>query len=291
MTDHLTPVATEYYKLAAGHRPIPAELPSEERHSLRKLPFEQAHNFRDHGGYQSRDGRSLKWGMIYRTDKLSSLSEEDQKYLERLSVRRIVDFRSDEERGMDPHALPADTAIRVEPMPIAVDAAQIELVTARLQQRDVSVDDMAALLIDANREMISQFTPVYRNWMQSLLHADNYPQLFHCTAGKDRTGLAAALLLHALDVPENTIMDDYLATNHYTAARTDQVIKQISAMDTLQVSEDVIRVLFNVQPQFINAAFDTIADSYGDLQRYFEVGLGLSSQQREQLCDLLLEDN
>ncbi len=275
--------------LDASARPIPVDLPSTQRDNLRKLPFEQAHNFRDLGGYQSRDGRQLKWGMIYRTDKLSALSEEDQKYLQRLALRRIVDFRSDEERLSAPHALPIDCDIRIDAMPIAVEAAQIELVTARLKQENVSAGDMEAMLIDANREMISRYTPVYRQWIQSLLHTDHYPQLFHCTAGKDRTGLAAALLLHALDVPEETIMEDYLATNDYTEAYTEQTITQIFAMKLLPVSEEVIRALFRVQPQFINAAFDTISESYGNLQNYFEHGLGFTPSQQQDLRDLLLE--
>ena len=283
-------LASQHSELNADQRPIPMQLPPHERHTLRKLPFEQAHNFRDLGGYENRDGQQLKWGMIYRTDKLSSLSEEDQRYLQRLDVRRIVDFRSDEERLSAPHTLANANQVRVDAMPITVDAAQVELVTARLQQDNVSAADMGAFLIDANREMVSRYTPVYRQWMQSLLNGDHYPQLFHCTAGKDRTGLAAALLLHALDVPEDTIMEDYLATNHYTAARIDQVIEQIAQLDMLRADEAVIRTLFNVQPQFINAAFETIDEHYGSLNGYFEQGLGIDAKQRQQLRDLLLED-
>ena len=92
-----------FSQLSADERPIPAQLPPEERLALRKLPFEQAHNFRDLGGYLSGDGRYTRWGKIYRTDKLSSLSEQDQRYLQRLGVKRIVDFRSDEERNTAPH--------------------------------------------------------------------------------------------------------------------------------------------------------------------------------------------
>lgn len=283
-------LASQHRGLTAAQRPIPNQLPHHERHSLRKLPFEQAHNFRDLGGYKNRDGQQLKWGMIYRTDKLSSLSEEDQRYLQRLEVKRIVDFRSDEERLSAPHALASGYAVRVDAMPITVDAAQIELVTARLQQEDVSADDMAAFLVDANREMVVRYTPVYRQWMHSLLEQDHYPQLFHCTAGKDRTGLAAALLLHALDVPEDTIMEDYLATNHYTAERIDQVIEQIVQMDMLTTDEAVIRTLFHVQPQFINAAFEAIDEHYGSLADYFEHGLKLDALARQQLRELLLED-
>lgn len=276
--------------LSADERPIPALLPVNERLALRKLPFEQAHNFRDLGGYLSDDGRYTRWGKIYRTDKLSSLSEQDQRYLMRLGVKRIVDFRSDEERDTAPHSLHPDSQTRIDPLPIDVEAAQIDRVTARLQEQNVSAEDMVEFLMSANRAMVTHFTDTYRHWIHSLLSADHYPQLFHCTAGKDRTGLAAALLLRVLGVSQDTVMEDYLATNHYTAARIDEIIRQIQEMGVFQVDEPVIRTLFHVQPQYINAAFDVIAERYGDLDGYFQDGLALNRYQQEQLRELLLEE-
>lgn len=279
-----------FSQLSADQRPIPAQLPPDERLALRKLPFDQAHNFRDLGGYLSDDGRYTRWGRIYRTDKLSALSEQDQRYLQRLGVRRIVDFRSDEERSTAPHSLHPESQILIDPLPITVEAAQIERVTARLQQQNVCAEDMVEFLMSANRAMVTHFTDTYRHWIHSLLSADHYPQIFHCTAGKDRTGLAAALLLRVLGVPQDTVMDDYLATNHYTAARIDELIRQIQEMDMFTVEESVIRTLFNVQPQYINAAFEVITERYGDLEDYFRDGLALTPFQREQLCEMLLEE-
>ena len=279
-----------FSQLSADERPIPAQLPPDERLALRKLPFDQAHNFRDLGGYLSDDGRYTRWGKIYRTDKLSSLSEQDQRYLQRLGVKRIVDFRSDEERKTAPHSLHPESRILIDPLPIDVEAAQIERVTARLQEQNVSVQDMVEFLMSANRAMVTHFTDTYRHWIHSLLSDDHYPQLFHCTAGKDRTGLAAALLLRAIGVSEETVMEDYLATNHYTAARIDEVIRQIQEMDIFTVDEPVIRTLFHVQPQFINAAFEVIGQRYGNIEAYFEDGLALDRFQREQLRDMLLEE-
>ena len=279
-----------FSQLSADERPIPAQLPPEERLALRKLPFEQAHNFRDLGGYLSGDGRYTRWGKIYRTDKLSSLSEQDQRYLQRLGVKRIVDFRSDEERNTAPHTLHPESRILIDPLPINVEAAQIERVTARLQEQNVSAEDMVEFLMSANRAMVTHFTDTYRNWIHSLLSDDHYPQLFHCIAGKDRTGLAAALLLRALGVSEETVMEDYLATNHYTAARIDEIIRQIQEMDVFKVEEPVIRTLFHVQPQYINAAFEVIAERYGDIEAYLQDGLALDRFQREQLRDMLLEE-
>ncbi|MBD2859899.1 tyrosine-protein phosphatase [Spongiibacter sp. KMU-158] len=273
----------------ADQRPIPCQLPSAQRDALRKLPFEKMHNFRELGGLQSADGRRLRWGMIYRSDKISGLSEMDKRYLDRLQLSRIVDFRSDEERHDAPHSLPDNSVIHIEALPISVEAAEIDKMVASLKCEDTTVEDMSRYLINANREMVEQFTPVYRQWMQDLLNPDHYPQVFHCTAGKDRTGLAAALLLTALDVPKATIMDDYMATNHYTAARINAVANAIHSSSMFQVNEDVIKVLFSVQAQFIEAAFDSMKQLYGSIDAYLEMGLSFGSQQRQQLQSLLLE--
>jgi protein-tyrosine phosphatase len=204
------------------------------------------HNFRDLGGYRTSDNRQLKWGRIYRSDKLSSLSEEDQNFILRLGISQISDFRSDEERQDAPHKLPSNAGITINELPIPLEAAQIERVAARLQEENVTADDMGHFLVEANREMVERYTPVYKQWLQSLLSEESYPQVFHCTAGKDRTGFGAALLLSILGVPHDVIVQDYLATNTYTAARVDHIVQYVNEKTMHQVNQDVVRVLFTV---------------------------------------------
>ena len=86
-------------------RPIPIKFSENLREDYRKLPFTGAHNFRDLGGYKTEDGRTLKWGKLYRSDDLHFLTDEDVKYLSRLGVKSVVDFRSDEEREAEPDRL------------------------------------------------------------------------------------------------------------------------------------------------------------------------------------------
>jgi protein-tyrosine phosphatase len=273
----------------AGSRPIPALLPSSERESHRKLPFDNMHNFRDLGGYQTADKRQLKWGCVYRCDKLSSLSEQDQHFILRLGIKQVSDFRSDEERDESPHKLPSTGGIKVNILPITVEAAQIERITARLQAEDATADDMAHFLIEANREMIERFTPVYRQWLELLLQETSFPHVFHCTAGKDRTGLGAALLLSILGVPYQTILQDYMATNVYTAARVDHIVNYVHEKTMYQVNKDVIRTLFTVQENYLGEAFKAIDEEYGEIDAYIENGLGLSEKDRVNLQALLLE--
>lgn len=270
-------------------RPIPAELAHHERAELRKLPFDNMHNFRDLGGFNGFKGQSVKWGMIYRADKISGLSEQDQHYLERLQIKKIIDFRSDEERSNSPHSLLPHSRIVIEALPVTVEAAQIEKVTARLQQENVTAEDMALFLIEANREMIERFTPIYKQWLHGLLEDCSYPLVFHCTAGKDRTGLAAALLLRVLGVAPDHVMQDYLATNTYTGTRVEQIVHHINEMTMHQVNEDVIRMLFKVQSRFLNEAYKSIDEHYGDFANYVDIGLGFGDAECERLRQLLLE--
>lgn len=273
----------------ARNRPIPHEAAAAERQALRKLPFDKAHNFRDIGGYETTQQQRVKWGLLYRADKLSSLSEEDIRYFQRLKIRRVVDFRSIEERESSPHSPELSAISRIEAMSVPVEAAEIERIISSLQQENVSPDSMSQFLVRANREMVEKHTPIYRRWMQSLLDSDNYPTVFHCTAGKDRTGFAAALLLSALDVPFEQIMEDYLATNAYTAQRVDDTLMLLADFPEYQVPDEVVRTLFQVKPDYLNEAFKTINQHYGELQNYFEAGLGIGETQRAVLRQKLLE--
>jgi protein-tyrosine phosphatase len=275
--------------ILAEQRLIPAELAYHEREKRRKLPFDNMHNFRELGGFKSAAGPCVKWGMIYRADKIAGLSDQDQLYLERLKLRKIIDFRSDEERSESPHSILATSNIVIEALPVTVDAAQIEKVTARLQQEDVTAEDMAQFLIEANREMIERFAPVYKQWLHSLLDENSYPQVFHCTAGKDRTGLAAALLLRILGVSTDDVMDDYLATNTFTRERIERIVHHINEMTMHQVNEDVVRVLFKVQSRFLNEAYKSIDEHYGNFASFVEIGLGFGEAECGRLRELLLE--
>lgn len=286
----LPPVESVDLPYDLSSRPIPAQLPYGQRLDMRKLPFNRAHNFRDIGGYQTTDGRSIKWGMVYRSDKLSRLSEDDQGFLERLGIRRVIDFRSDQERRESPHSLLPNSKIAIHPMPVSVDAAQVEIISRHLQEQNSTPEQMGRFLIEANREMVERFSDTFKNWIQQLLDENNYPQVFHCTAGKDRTGFAAAVLLTALGVSRDTIMDDYLATNHFTKIRIEQAVRFLADHSLYQVNSDVVRALFGVQPRYLNEAFKAMEEKYHSVDEYLEVGLGIGPAEKARLQALLLEE-
>lgn len=285
----LTACEQSLSSLPAAKRPIPAQLPVEQRQALRKLPFEHAHNFRDLGGYINNDGRSVKWGLIYRSDELSDLSSEDEYYLDQLGLTRIVDFRSIKEREAKPDRISPASSIAMQHRPINISATDIDLMKANILSGELDQEQLSNLLVSANREFIEHYTPTYKAWMQSILESNALPMVFHCTAGKDRTGLAAALLLLALDIPKATVMTDYLATNQYTAEQINKTITLIKWGSLFQTDAEALRPILSVEARFINEAFRVIEEHYGSIEGYLEKGLGLTAEKRAHLKALLLE--
>ena len=176
----------------------------------RHLNFAGASNFRDLGGYPARDGRVVRWRQIFRSNHLGHLTEADIEALRGLGVRRAFDFRGTEERvaamcGVEEiavHSLPVE--------PTVVAALRARLATGAA----LSSTDALEVMRDSYRNYVRQNTPSFRALFAHLVD-DHAPLVIHCTAGKDRTGFACALILHALDVPDDLISEDYLLTNRF----------------------------------------------------------------------------
>jgi protein-tyrosine phosphatase len=270
----------------SAQRAIPAELPSTEREAQRRLPVSGAANFRDLGGYVTRDGRALRWGALYRSDALADLSDEDLAYLERLELRRVVDFRSEAERERDPDRLPDGPTVSWQP--IAGQGLDPRALQDRLLAGEVSAEQAAAFLVEGNRAFVNEFRDVYARFLSDLADPANLPTLFHCTAGKDRTGFAAALVLLALDVPREAAMRDYLLTNTYTQAKTRRTLQVIRFASLFRADPDDLEPLFEARESYLNAAFAAIDAQPGGTAAYLR-SLGVDDALRERLRANLLE--
>src|SRR5262249_30396041 len=150
-------------------------------------------------------------------------SEEDVAYLTRLGLHRVVDFRSAAEREREPDRIPR--GVNTVWQPIAGQGLDPSQLRGRLLSGEVRADQAASWLVEANRAFVSDFHEVYARFLRDLADPANLPTLFHCTAGKDRTGFAAALVLLALDVPRETAMRDYLLTNEFAQAKTIRMLR------------------------------------------------------------------
>tara|TARA_B100000925_G_scaffold226235_1_gene174701 strand:- start:947 stop:1690 length:744 start_codon:yes stop_codon:yes gene_type:complete len=243
-----------------------------------------SHNTRELGGYKTTDGKSIKWGMLFRSDKLSDISKADQAYLQNLGIKKIIDFRSKEEKAEDPDIVPK--GITYIEMPISVDGAMRSKIEAVLKGE--TNKEVKSFLIDANKEFVSDYNGVYEDFLKNLIDDDG-PALFHCTAGKDRAGFAAAITLIALGVSKEDVIKDYMKTNQFTEERIEEIIGQIELMTLYQTDAEVLRPLLGVEREYIETAFQTAEDEYGSLMNFIRHGLNISDDDLQKLRTKFLE--
>lgn len=237
----------------------------------RHLNLAGANNFRDLGGYPAHAGRSVRWRRIFRSNHLGHLTDDDIAVLRDLGLARAFDLRGTEERLPTPCRL---DGIAVHSLPIE-PAIVAELKTRLGTGKSPSAAETAELMRESYRNYVRHATPRFRALFAHLLE-DQAPLVVHCSAGKDRTGFAAALILHSLGVSEDLIIDDYLLTNRLY--RIDP-----ATANSMELPDEVKTVLISVEASFFAAAFDTIRSDYGDLGAYFEDGLGVGTRQRATL--------
>jgi protein-tyrosine phosphatase len=241
----------------------------------RHLNLAGASNFRDLGGYPARDGRTVRWRQIFRSNHLGHLTEADIEVLRPLGLKSAFDFRGTEERVA---ALCGLQEVAVHSLPI--EPTVVATLRTRLADRaTLSSADALDVMRDSYRNYVRYNTASFRALFAHLLE-DRAPLVIHCTAGKDRTGFACALILHALGVAEDLIAEDYLLTNRFYR-------RDPSASSDLP--EDVRRVLASVEASFLAAGFDAISTDYGDLESYLSDGLGLGGRERAALEARYLE--
>jgi protein-tyrosine phosphatase len=234
----------------------------------RHLNLEGASNFRDLGGYVASDGRMVRWRQIFRSNHLGHVTEADIEILRGLKVRSAFDFRGLEEREA---AVCGVKEITVHSLPI--EPTVVAALRARLAGGSLSSADALEIMRDSYRNYVHYNTHSFRALFAHLLE-DRAPLVIHCTAGKDRTGFACALILHALGVPDDVIAEDYLLTNRFY--RRDPT-------SSTDLPDDVRQAIGSVEASFLAAGFDAIRAAYGDLQSYFTDGLGLGTRERAML--------
>ncbi|MFF8379703.1 tyrosine-protein phosphatase [Streptomyces sp. NPDC015661] len=233
-------------------------------------------NFRDAGGYRTRDGRWVRMGEVYRSDALDGLTPADLAKLDRLGVRTVFDLRMESERATAPDRVPAGATHVV---------ADVLAGSGTFATMPKSPAEAEAMMVGGNRFMVSGDTArtAYTAVLDGIADDDRRGVLFHCTAGKDRTGWSNAALLTALGVPEETVMADYLASNTYRAAANEAILSHLPAQQAA-----VYKPLLDVRPEYLNASFDEVEEEYGSFRGYLRKGLGIDNQELEELKQDLL---
>ena len=225
-------------------------------------------NVRDLGGWPVAGGRRVRTGRIFRSASLASLTAEDGAKLLALGVQTVADLRGLREAEKLPSALGFLPGVRVEALPIEPSlGASLRDIEAT---REATGEDMLHLMKRAYEAYIMDWSHRYRALFELAERPQAHGLLFHCAAGKDRTGVGAALLLTALGADRATVMEDYLATNRLWRGEPDLAAR-----------------LPRVRPELLDAAFDAIAEQFGSNEAYFAQRLGFDPARIERLRELL----
>ena len=241
----------------------------------RALPLAGASNFRDLGGYQGLNGQTLRWRRLFRSDHLAALTPADQAVLQALGITHSIDFRGDSERAAQAYALPG-----VAYHPLTIEPTVIHRALALQQQgQQLTAKDAVGLMQETYRCFVHDNAPRFAQMFRLLLDNDS-PIVFHCTAGKDRTGFAAALILLALGVPRATVMEDYLLTN--------SLYRRPEGLASPAPSE-VLAVLWRVQEDVLDAALHRVDADFGGIDTYLVDVLGLDDAARKELAQRYLQ--
>ena len=245
----------------------------------RHLNLEGAPNFRDLGGYPTKDGHVVRWGLFYRSDNLSELTDEDLDRVSELGIHLVCDFRSPDERQEEPDRLPETNPPAVAELAIWDPSFSSQAFREKLESGDIEDVDFGEILVEGNRKFATQFSPLYAAMFELIMKPANLPVVVHCTAGKDRAGFASALILRVLGVPMETIYEDYLLTNFYTEEKIDRMVTMVRVGSLFQVEEAQLRMVMGVERRFLEAAFDEIDKQYGSFETYRREALGIGDDE------------
>jgi protein-tyrosine phosphatase len=238
--------------------------------------LEGGRNFRDLGGYATGDGRRVRRGRLFRSGAPVGLTAADRSQLEGLGLQRVIDLRSREERLREPADWPIAAGAAVREFDYSLDPDDY----LGLMRPDVTPVELEALMCRFYREMPYAFVGPYTALFAELLETRG-PLAFHCAAGKDRTGIAAALVLSALGVPRDVVIDDYLVSN--------RMLDPQSLGRPSHMPQSVFNLVARVDRTWIEASFAQVDAEDGSVQNFIEHRLGVDAAAAQRLCELYVE--
>lgn len=256
------------------------------------LNIEKGFNFRDIGGYETQDGKIIKMHKVVRSGMLYTLNEHDLTYLNDYGVRYDIDFRSKEEQKEMPDKIPSKAEYISDPVFPEDETNSTE--KAQMRKKAFLEDPNAGYnnMIQSYKDIViaPSAQKAYRVFFDKLLENDQDDQvvLFHCTAGKDRTGMGAVYLMSILGIPADVIREDYLSSNKHL------ILNQQNKKQMYQKLGDTflknIESLTTVSEEYLDTALNIIKSEYGSIINYLEKVLQVTPQQQADLKKIYLQD-
>lgn len=246
-----------------------------------------APNFRDLGGYLTSDGRRVKSGQVFRSGDSGGLTADDIGLMQRLGAKLIVDLRSNAEAKANEIRWPRDNAEFVAANILADLRAGNKSITEMLTQ-EPNARGAAAMMETTYSVLPHSLGPTLLHIARRIVEG-KLPVVFHCTVGRDRAGITAAMLLFALGVPRDTVIADYLRTNiHINAGFIRNITRDYLLKNGAELDEEALDVLTFARIEHFHAAFRTVKVEYGDVTSYLDA-MGIDAAMREGLRERLLE--
>ena len=233
-------------------------MPADDQRLNRHVPIEGTHNFRDAGGYPTRDGGSVRWRTLFRSDSLYGLTDASRQRIRDLGVRHAVDLRYERELSSRPSALSLDDRFAYHHLPTG---PSIEPWAEPVE----SLEDLNLQLLESNRTFLLDI-------FETLARPHLCPAVISCTAGKDRTGLVTALLLGLAGVPPGIIVDDYMLTKRYASRLFTEVHERAESQ-----GRDMAHVdrMLECRPEVMGSTLGYIDERYGGAYGYLrDIGVG-----------------
>lgn len=257
------------------------------------LDVHHGFNFRDLGGYRTKSGQTIRSHKVIRSGRMNELSNRDLTYLGDYGLKTVVDFRSPQEKAQAPDRLPEGVLYHFDPV-FPTDETKVSKKASELRG-NFATDPLAGFksMITTYSEMMDYDSAkqAYRHFFDLLLANTGSDEslLFHCSAGKDRTGMGAVFLLTALGVDAVTVRQDYLASNQFLQGESARMVAAVKADNGSAALIASTRSLASVTNEYLDAALLTINQNYGNLAQYLESEIGVTAAQRRDLRALYLE--
>jgi len=249
----------------------------------RLLPLQGGRNFRDLGGYEAHDGRRVRWGQVFRSGSLAGLTAADWEGLQARGVRVLCDLRTNMERQHEPFPWAQAPGISYFARDYNSSFGELRrLMSAGLPSGAVVREAM----INSYRQLPFEQAPSYRRLFTHLA-ANEIPMVFNCSAGKDRAGTAAALLLGALGIPRETIVEDFELTN--SVGRLREVLGRTTGSLLSMLPGEVADAILGADPDYIAAALGSVEERHGSIEGYLDQVLEIDAAALERIRGNLLE--
>jgi len=250
----------------------------------RHIDIPGGYNIRDLGGYTSRDGGHIRWRKIFRAGLITHIKAEGDELMKELHLTTICDFRAIDEQAANPDLwFELDKLNRLS-FPVG-DGRPDKLEWLKTENL---IDGDGHHLYKSNRSYVTTHQSKFRSFFEILLDEKNYPLLFHCTAGKDRTGFASVLLLSALGVDWDTILEDYLLTNQYLEEFAEATSKRIAKESG--VAQPLVKSIFQARESFLKGALDAIQESHDSIDAFLEKEIGIGKSEKDHLRKIFIQD-